>query len=101
MLRHKFNAVRTQVKGRKYDSKKEARYALALALRQKAGEVLFWLEQIPLRLPGGTKYVVDFQEFHADGTVHFVECKGMKTDSYKIKKREIEAQYPMIKIEEV
>lgn len=101
MIKHKFNAVRTVSNGISYASKKEAKYANELRLRKKAGEVLFFLEQVPIRLPGGTKLVVDFQEFHSDGSVHFVETKGFKTDVYKIKKREIEAYYPMIKIEEV
>jgi hypothetical protein len=55
----------------------------------------FFLRQVPLHLPGGTRLVVDFLEFHADGTTHFVDAKGMKTEAFKIKKREIEAHYPI------
>jgi hypothetical protein len=98
---HKFNAVRTEFNGSKYDSKKEARYAKELELRKSNGEILFYLRQVRFDLPGGTKMYIDFQEFHADGNVHFVEVKGVKTDSYKIKKREVEHHYPMLKIKEV
>lgn len=49
---------------------------------------------MPLRLPGGTKYVVDFVVFYDDGTIKFVDTKGVETDTFKIKKREIEAIYP-------
>lgn len=93
--RHKFNAQRTEALGRKYDSKKEARYAQQLELRRRSGEVLFWLEQVPLRLPGNTKYVVDFQIFWASGEVSFVDVKGMQTEVFKLKKRQVEALYPI------
>lgn len=93
-VRHKFNAKRTKVGERTYASKAEARYAVALEHRKRAGEVLFALEQVPIRLPGGTKYVVDFLVFEASGDVRFIDVKGVQTDAFKIKKREIEALYP-------
>lgn len=94
-IRHKFNAKATVADGIKFSSKKEARYYMALKLRVVAQEVLFFLRQVPLHLPGGTRLVVDFVEFHADGTVHFVDTKGVKTEAFNIKKREIEAAYPI------
>lgn len=66
-----------------------------LRLAQKAGEVVFFLRQVPLHLSGGTKFVVDFLVFYSDGTVTFEDVKGMKTDVYKVKKREVEAHYPI------
>lgn len=93
--RHKFNAKPTEYRGARFDSKGEARYCAELDLRVKAGEVLFYLRQVPIHLPGGTKLVVDFLEFHADGTAHFVDFKGVQTDAFKIKKREVEAHYPI------
>lgn len=92
--RHKFNAKAVVTDGVRRASKKEARYAAQLEQRKKAGEIVFWLEQVPVRLPGGTKLVVDFLEFHADGTCRFVDTKGVLTDAFKIKKREVEALYP-------
>lgn len=92
--RHKFNAVSVEYDGIKFPSKLEGRYYLNLKLRVEAGEVLFFLRQVPIHLPGGTKLVIDFLEFHADGTVHFVDTKGVETDSFKIKRREVEAIYP-------
>ncbi len=98
--RHKFNAVRTERDGRKFDSKMEARYYDALKLREKAGEILFFFMQVPIPLPGNRKMVIDFQEFHADGTVHHVDVKGHPTPVYKLKKQQVETLYPF-KIEEV
>mgnify|MGYP006370347603 CR=1 FL=1 len=93
--RHKFNAERTEHAGRTYASKAEARYAAGLATRKSAGTVIFWLEQVGIHLPGGTKYVVDFLEFHADGTVHFTDVKGMITPMFTLKKKQVEALYPI------
>lgn len=100
IVRHKFNAKITEYGGHKYASKKEALYAQGLDFRIKAGDVIFCLRQIPIRLPGNVKYVVDFVEFHADGTVHFVDVKGKRTSEYITKKKIVEAQYPII-IEEM
>jgi len=97
---HKFNAVRTGLDGINFDSKKEARYYQELKMRQAGGEIVFFLRQVPLHLPGKTKLVIDFVQFHADGTVHFVDVKGFATAQYKLKKRQVEAIYPIV-IEEV
>ena len=93
--KHKVFAVRTEVDGIKFDSKAEARYYVALKLRQKAGDVVFFMRQVPFYLPGGVRYVVDFQEFHSDGTVHFIDVKGMETSEFKMKKKMVEATYPV------
>lgn len=93
-LRHKFGAERTEANGRKYASKAESRYAQDLALHQQSGQLLFWLEQVPIRLPGKTKYVVDFVEFWANGDVKFVDVKGVETQLFKLKKRQVESIYP-------
>lgn len=93
-LRHKFHAQPVVNDGIRFDSKLEARYYQRLKLEQKAGHVLFFLRQTPIHLPGGTKLVVDFLVFYADGTVKFIDAKGCETGEFKIKKREVEAQYP-------
>ena len=88
--RHKYGAKKTDVDGIRFDSKKEAKYYQELKLRQMAGEIVFFLRQVPFYLPGGVTYRVDFQEFHADGTVHFVDVKGMRTQSFIAKKKIVE-----------
>jgi hypothetical protein len=93
--RHKFAAKPTERDGIRFDSKKEATYYGQLKLRQQAGDVVMFLRQVPLHLPGGVRFVVDFQEFHVDGTVHFVDVKGMETESFKAKKKMVEAIYPV------
>lgn len=93
--RHKFYARPQELDGLRFDSKKEAEYYRKLKLRQSAGEIVMFLRQVPLHLPGGVKLVVDFQEFHADGTVHFVDTKGVMTESWMAKKRIAESIYPV------
>ena len=89
----KYGAKAVVVDGFRFDSQKEADYYVQLKLRQRDGEVAVFLRQVPMHLPGGTKLVIDFQEFHSDGTVHFVDTKGVQTEGFKIKKREVEAHY--------
>lgn len=108
-MRHKYGAKPTTIHGIRFDSKREARYYDELLLRQRAGEVLVFLRQTPFHLPGGVRYVCDFQEFHADGTVHFVDVKGWnekKQEFYLTKdfirnKKMVEDLYAPIQIEVV
>lgn len=96
----KYHSVVTEALGIKFHSKKEARYYLELVCRQKAGEVRYFLLQVPFRLPGNTKYIVDFMEVHADGSIRYVDTKGFRTQTFKLKRKQVEALYPII-IEEV
>ena len=98
--RNKYHAIKTVVDGITFDSKKEADYYCELKLRVLAGEIRYFLMQVPIRLPGGVKYRVDFLEFHADGTEHYVDVKGHETKVFRMKKKQVEALYP-IKIEVV
>ncbi len=98
-MRHKFHAIRTEVDGIKFSSKKEAKHYQELKLAQTSGELIFWLRQVPFHLPGGVKYVCDFLEFWKDGTVRFVDVKGMLTPMYRAKKKLVEATYPIQIIE--
>lgn len=93
--KHKFRAVRTEHNGRSYASKAEARYAQFLDREKAEGRVLFWLSQVPIQLPGKTRYVVDFQVFTADGEVRFVDVKGVETETFRLKKRQVEDIYPI------
>ena len=98
-MKHKYAAVATEVDGIRFDSKKEARYYAGLKIKQAAGEVVQFLRQVPFHLPGGVRYVCDFMEFRANGTVHFIDTKGVLTESFKAKKRMVEAIYAPIIIE--
>lgn len=96
----KYHSVMTEIQGIKFHSKREATYFQTLQARVHLGDVKYFLRQVPFHLPGGIKYLVDFLEVHADGSVHYIDVKGFKTETYRIKRRQVEALYP-VKIEEV
>lgn len=70
-------------------------YYHRLLFLKRSGHVLFFLRQVPFHLPGNTKYVCDFQVFNSDGTVCFVDVKGFETTEFKLKKKQVEAIYPI------
>ena len=99
IVRHKYKARPCEIDGWFFPSLKEGRYYSELKLKVRAGIVLFFLRQVPIHLPGGVKMVIDFLEFHTDGTCHFVDAKGKRLRSYIDKKKMVESLYP-ITIEE-
>jgi len=96
----KYHAVLEECDGIRFQSKKEARYYRELKTRVFAGEVAYFLLQVPFRLAGGVKYRVDFMEVWTDGSIHWIDVKGFRTPTYKMKRRMVEVCYP-VKIEEV
>ena len=95
MIKHKFKAVSCESDGIKFPSKKERKRYLELKLLQKAGDVLFFQMQVPFHLPGGVKYLCDFQVYWNNGNITFEDVKGMKTPMYKLKKKQVEELYPI------
>ena len=95
MLKHKFRAIPTELDGIKFASRKEARRYRELRLLEKSGELLFFLRQVPFHLPANVKYVCDFLCFWKDETVTVEDVKGIKTPLYILKKKQVEAIYPV------
>lgn len=93
--RHKFRAKPVKDDGHHFPSKLEHAYFCRLELLKRAGEVVFFLRQIPFHLPGGAKYVCDFIVFYTDGSVKFIDAKGVETSEFKMKKKMVEALYPV------
>jgi hypothetical protein len=95
---HKYHAQRTEYNGVRYASKKEANYARELDQRELIGEFDFWLRQVPLALPGGIIYRIDFVTFKQIRNtpiyeVHWIEVKGYRTQVGEIKRRQAEEIY--------
>lgn len=100
MTRHKFNArqaLRTWPDSSiiKFASQKEARHYDDNLLAIRSGDLLFQLRQVPVHLPGGIKYVLDFLEFWADGEVRMVDVKGRRLPEYIRSMKMVEALYPV------
>ena len=95
MARHKFHAKQTEADGIKFASKLESRYYKKLKMLQQAGEIVFFLRQVPLHLEGGVKLVVDFVIFWKNGDVTFEDTKGLMTSQAKQKIKQAESRYPI------
>lgn len=95
--RSKFNAVKTEVDGIVFDSKKEAQRYHELKLLEKAGHIQVLTLQPEYDLTVEDKcigiYRADFYYFDAAGQEVIEDVKGMKTPLYRWKKKHFEAQY--------
>ena len=93
----KYNNRKTTVDGITFDSKREARRYEILRDMEKAREIEDLRLQVPYELiPSlkdrdgkkirGVKYVADFC-YRQDGEEVVEDCKGYRTDVYKLKKK--------------
>ena len=103
--RGKYNAIKTEVDGIKFHSRKEAVRYQELKFLEMAGEIGYLkLQPAYPCIVNGVKicdYYADFEYITtADTMTHTEDVKGYKTDVYKLKKKLVEAIYK-IKIEEV
>lgn len=93
--KNKYGAKSQEYDGRRYDSKREASYAMELDYRKKAGEIKEIIPQykIDLRVNGRhiCNYYVDFKVVMKDGSVEFHEVKGMVLPLWQMKWKILEA----------
>lgn len=102
--RNKYGANKKEVNGILFHSTKEANRYSELRLLLKAGMIGLLELQVPYELnPGGThslKYIADFVfTYSVTGEKIVEDCKGMRTSSYK-KKRRLMLKVHGIKIKE-
>lgn len=88
----KYGNKKTEYLGRTYSSKLEAECARELDRMKKEGKILFFLEQVPLKLAGKNRHYVDFLVFYPD-TVEFIESKGRDLPLGKLKREQCEEIY--------
>lgn len=98
--RSKYGSVRCSEDGINFDSIAERRYYRELKARKDAGEIEYFLMQVPFHLPGSIKYFCDFMVVENGGAVRYVDVKGVQTRVFINKKKQTEALYP-VKIEVV
>lgn len=111
----KYGNLPTEADGIQFQSKLEAKYYVELELRRKAGEILYFLRQVPFHLPGGVIYRVDFlivsyqtgffgcEQLRREGArdlrdvepmvIEYVDCKGVDTQDSKNKIKMVQAMY--------
>ena len=100
----KYHNRKTTLDNIVFDSAKEAEYYCTLLLRKKAGEITgFDLQpeyvlQESYKRNGKTiraiKYIADFRVYYPDGRVEVVDCKGVRTKEYQIKKKMLLKLWP-------
>lgn len=100
----KYGNVRTEVDGVVFDSAKESRRYLELKTAEKAGLIqeLTLQPRYPLVIGGSVvaTYIADFR-YMQEGRVVIEDVKGMKTQTYRLKKKMFEALYAGLKIVEI
>lgn len=93
--RSKYNNIKTLVDGITFDSKAEADYYCLLKILRSNNDVQYFLRQVPFDLPGNTKYRCDFMVCHHDNRIEYIDVKGAVTATFKLKKKQVEALYPV------
>ena len=103
-MRSKFNARKTAVDGFTFDSKREARRYQELKLMERAGAIRGLQRQVRYELIQAfdcdgkhyrpTAYIADFVYTDAKTGKKIVEdCKGFRTDIYRLKAKLFAARY--------
>ncbi len=105
----KYHNTKTEYGGVVYHSKKEAVKAQELDLMVKAGEISFYLRQVPFDLPGGITYRADFLTYrrfpYPDDRapwvwkIKVIEVKGIWTPEAKLKLKLFREKYPHLELE--
>jgi len=89
----KYNAKSIEIDGVYFPSKIEGEYYRRAKLRVRAGELLYFLMQVPFVLPGAVRVRVDFMEVFADGRLRFVDVKGRVTASFERNRKLVKAVF--------
>lgn len=99
--RNKYSNKWTDYRGMRFQSAREASYALMLDLRVRAHDIKSWQRQVkfPLRVNGTliAHYVIDFEITNNDGSLEYVEVKGFWTPDAILKWKLFGALYPHLK----
>jgi len=91
--KHKYRAKKAEYNGRAYPSIKQAKRAHELDILRAKGDVWFYLEEAPFRLPGKKTYRLDFLIKWNDGRLSFEDVKGIMTPVSKIKIDQVQEIY--------
>ncbi len=108
----KYNAVKTQIDGIIFDSKKEAEYYEKLLILKQADEVIYIELQPEFELQEGyikdgakirpIKYIADFLVVYKDGHIEIIDTKGYRKDKvYLLKKKLFHYKFKGLTIKEV
>lgn len=95
--RSKYNAKRTTIDNKSFDSTSEGNYYAELKLQERAGLIKGIDCQVKEELWAYGKHIcdykVDFLVYHLDGSLEFIEHKGQPTPDWRIKWKFLLAKY--------
>ena len=77
--RQKYANQRTEIDGKRFDSKHEAEVYGELMLRRRAGEIRVIMRQVSFDLPGGIRYIADFCTVDREGRFEVLDAKSEAT----------------------
>ena len=89
----KYSAQAVVIDGWRFDSKLEGRRYEQLKLQQAAGEIRYFLRQVPFWIAPRVRYVVDFGVCLLDWTFRWEDVKGVLTDKSRTKIATVEHQF--------
>jgi len=92
---NKYGAKKCTYGNYTYDSRFEADFAQELDLRKSASDILDWERQFRVSIDINgyhiCNYYVDFKIYEKDGSFTLVETKGMETETWRLKRKLLEA----------
>lgn len=94
---NKYNAKKTKLDGKIFDSQSEGDFYAELKMQEKAGLIQGFDTQVKESFYYNDificDYYVDFLVYHNDGTQEYIEHKGVATDAWRIKWKLLMAKY--------
>jgi hypothetical protein len=94
----KYRNVRITTLGHRFDSKKEAEFAMWLESEKQAGRIKSWRRQVPieLRINGGlwSTYKMDFVTTDSRGNEKWFEIKGFPTEAWRLRWKALDLLFP-------
>lgn len=81
---NKYGNQRTEIDGKRFDSKHEAEVYGELMLRRRAGELRVVMRQVPFDLPGGIRYIADFCTVDREGRFEVLDAKSEATRKNRV-----------------
>lgn len=91
--RSKYRSRIAHVDGIRFDSILEADHYLELKHERAAGQIRYFLRQVPFHLPGGVIYRADFGVCNLDGSMKFRDTKGYDKQEAKNKRKQVADLY--------
>ena len=89
----KFGNTRCEADGFKFPSLLERAYYYKYKKQVEDKELKYFLMQVPFHLPGAIKYYADFMLVANDDKITYVDVKGVETQVFINKKKQVEAIY--------